>query len=485
MKLSTRLLGSLLCVAVAALIMASASFYSERTLTSALDVAVTQTARKLDLVNGMRAQVWEAEASKRGAFLAVAVGDRQLADRLAQNWSATMHGLREQVTQLEPVLTTEQGRQGLRRMRETADAYEPLVRQFLQMTREGKEKEVGPLVARIVPLVDDFNKTALTLIEQQRALLQASQQESDAISRSNRVILGLLLAMILAASVVAVVVVRRAVHTIEEATRGLDTGARQVAAAAGQISSASHSLSQTSTEQASAIEETSASCQEIRAMASSNTENARTASQSANSAAEQVELAGSHVNALEQSMDEIVKSSSEISKIIKVIDEIAFQTNLLALNAAVEAARAGDLGMGFAVVADEVRALAQRSAQAAKDTAALIEGAIARTNEGRRRLSEVTKAVSVVVDEAARVGQLSTQVEAGSTQQAKGITQIAAAIQQLEAGTQNVAASAEESAAAATELSSQAQMVSGAVDRLSSLVYGAAHVSSADRHSPY
>ncbi len=455
--------------------MAGASFYSQRVLTGALDVAISQTARKLDLVNGMREQVWEAEASTRGAFLAVSVGDRQLAGKFSQHWGSSMSALRSQVAELEPLLVTSQGRHGLRRMRETADQYEPLVREFLQLTKDGKEKEVGPLVSRIIPLVEEFDRNAGAILEQQREFLKASQAEARASSRAAGIILFVLSALILAASAGAIAVVRGAVKTIEESTRGLDVGARQVAAAAGQISSASHSLSQTSTEQATAIEETSTSCQQIRAMASSNTGNAKTASQSANSAAQQVGLAGQHVNALEQSMDEIVKSSSEISKIIKVIDEIAFQTNLLALNAAVEAARAGDLGMGFAVVADEVRALAQRSAQAAKDTAGLIEGAITRSNEGRKRLSEVTKAVAVVVEEAARVGQLSGQVEAGSTQQAKGITQIAAAIQQLEAGTQNVAASAEESAAAATELSSQAQMVSGAVERLSLLVYGNAY----------
>ena len=153
-----------------------------------------------------------------------------------------------------------------------------------------------------------------------------------------------------------------------------------------------------------------------------------------------------------ESMTEIADSSQRVSKIIKTIDEIAFQTNILALNAAVEAARAGDAGMGFAVVAEEVRSLAQRSATAARDTAALIETSVEKTRLGLERTGHVVTAVRGVTTSVARVRELITSINDASSQQSHGISQTAQAIQQMEQVTQRTAASAEESAAASEQL---------------------------------
>ena len=141
-------------------------------------------------------------------------------------------------------------------------------------------------------------------------------------------------------------------------------------------------------------------------------------------------------------------SSDKISKIIKTIDEIAFQTNILALNAAVEAARAGEAGMGFAVVADEVRNLAQRCAQAAKDTAGLIEESIAKSNDGKPKLDQVAKAIAAITEDSGKVKTLVDEVSLGSQEQARGLEQISKAIAQMEQVTQKTAASAEERSAA-------------------------------------
>jgi len=165
-------------------------------------------------------------------------------------------------------------------------------------------------------------------------------------------------------------------------------------------------------------------------------------------------------------MKQINDSSGKISKIIKVIDEIAFQTNILALNAAVEAARAGEAGMGFAVVADEVRNLAQRSAQAAKDTAALIEESIATSNEGSTQLQRVADVVGSITEAANKVKVLVDEVNIGSQEQAKGIEEIARALTEMDKVTQGTAASAEQSASASQEMSAQAQALSLIVDEL-------------------
>jgi methyl-accepting chemotaxis protein/methyl-accepting chemotaxis protein-1 (serine sensor receptor) len=185
-----------------------------------------------------------------------------------------------------------------------------------------------------------------------------------------------------------------------------------------------------------------------------------------------VEDANRNLEEMVHSMKEINTSSEKISKIIRVIDEIAFQTNILALNAAVEAARAGEAGMGFAVVADEVRNLAHRSAQAAKDTAGLIEESIAKSNEGNTKLQLVAGSIQQVTGSATQVKVLADEVDVGSQEQSRGIEQIATAVTQMEALTQRSAASAEESAAASEELAAQAQTLYDIVERVRQLVGG-------------
>ena len=172
-------------------------------------------------------------------------------------------------------------------------------------------------------------------------------------------------------------------------------------------------------------------------------------------------------------MSDIKASSDKVAKIIKVIDEIAFQTNILALNAAVEAARAGEAGMGFAVVADEVRNLAQRCAQAAKDTAALIEESIVKSNDGKTKVDQVAVAIRAITEESAKVKTLVDEVSLGSQEQTRGIEQVAKALTQMEQVTQQSAANAEESAAAAEELTAQASTLMEVVGALSAMVGGA------------
>ena len=171
-------------------------------------------------------------------------------------------------------------------------------------------------------------------------------------------------------------------------------------------------------------------------------------------------------------MGDIKASSDKVAKIIKVIDEIAFQTNILALNAAVEAARAGEAGMGFAVVADEVRNLAQRCAQAAKDTAALIEESIVKSNDGKTKVDQVVAAITDIIGEAGKVKTLVDEVNLGSEEQARGIEQMAGAITQMERVTQTTAANAEESAAAAEQLTAQSATLNDIVDRLTAMAGG-------------
>jgi methyl-accepting chemotaxis protein/methyl-accepting chemotaxis protein-1 (serine sensor receptor) len=274
------------------------------------------------------------------------------------------------------------------------------------------------------------------------------------------------------AGVVTGYVVHQICRQLRQTVTELGEGSVQTASAASQVSSSSQSLAQGASEQAASLEETSASSEEINSIARKNTENSQSASAEMAKAAQLVGETNARLEHMVASMKDITESSQKISKIIKVIDEIAFQTNILALNAAVEAARAGEAGMGFAVVADEVRNLAQRSAQAAKDTASLIEESIEKSTTGGRNLDLVAEGVQAITASTSQVKTLVDEVNLGSAEQARGIEQIAKAITQMEQVTQKTAANAEESAAAAEELNAQSETLETVVERLAAMVGG-------------
>jgi methyl-accepting chemotaxis protein len=210
-------------------------------------------------------------------------------------------------------------------------------------------------------------------------------------------------------------------------------------------------------------------------MASMTRKNAESAHEAADQVAETGRLVSGANTALSQlvdSMSAIKESSARVTKIVRTIDEIAFQTNILALNAAVEAARAGEAGMGFAVVADEVRNLAQRSAQAARDTAALIEESAVSAEAGGARVDAVVAAMSAITASSERVRSLVGDVSTASRQQAQGLDQTTQAMGEMERTTQTTAATAEESAASSEELHAQAEQTMALVRELETLVRG-------------
>ncbi len=296
---------------------------------------------------------------------------------------------------------------------------------------------------------------------------------AEAEGSSARRIIGSVSATALLVGIVLALFLSRSISgPVKKTIQGLVKGSGEVQSVAEQVSSGSQSLAEGASEQAASIEETSASLEQMAAMTKQNSGHAVEANRLMHAAVQVVDEANESMSRLTGSMVEISKASEETSRIIKTIDEIAFQTNLLALNAAVEAARAGEAGAGFAVVADEVRNLAMRAAEAARDTAGLIEGTVKKVADGSQLVERTNGAFAEVAKSVSRVGELLDEISSASEEQTRGVDQINVAVSEMERVIQATAANAEESAAAAEQLSSQAEEMNRSVQDLMALVGG-------------
>jgi len=452
---------------VIVLLMAGLDMHTLSSLTKNFENTAGVTARKLELAGTLKTAESDMAVGQRGLLLFTYAKDPTLAAASDQLFQTSVAKFQRALVEIKPLLLTERGRQVVSEMERPLAIWLPAYGDLKHLVDAGNPGAGTKLLAeRILPQYIALGNLSAELAKTCADLLQKDRKEAAETFSFSRLLMILLAMAGAAACAGALWVMRTGTRDLQQISTEMLEGSRQVAAASGQIASSSQSLAQGTSEQAATLEETASSATEITAITRKNAENTRGVAGLMAETANKVNEANHNLGEMISSMKEINSSSEKISRIIRVIDEIAFQTNILALNAAVEAARAGEAGMGFAVVADEVRNLAHRSAQAAKDTAALIEESIAKSNEGSRKLDLVAQSIQQITASAGQVKTLSDEVDVGSQEQSRGIEQISMAVGQMEKVTQKNAANAEESAAASEELAAQARSLYESVERL-------------------
>ena len=350
------------------------------------------------------------------------------------------------------------------------DQWTRLWPHFAEMCTSGHGDQANVYaLANMTPVMDLLQKNAAELGRASRAREDEATRSVDADVARSVVVNIMIAAVILLIGAGTFTKVSGLVRSLKQIAQSVTASAWEIANAASHVASASDSLAQQASQQAAALEETSASSEEISTTTRRNTENTQNTAAIVTQTSGKIADTNQALERMVSAMNQINESGDKISKIIKVIDEIAFQTNLLALNAAVEAARAGEAGQGFAIVADEVRNLAQRCAQAARDTSGLIEDTAAKSRAGKAQVDQVAEAMRGITTDSLRVKDLVAEVSSGGHQQLLGIEQIAKALSQMEQGTQKVAANAEESAAAAQQLQAQSAAMNSVVAQLSAM----------------
>ena len=316
----------------------------------------------------------------------------------------------------------------------------------------------------------------------------AAQRMADRNQRSFVVICGSLAAGLLVAMAVLIAVTRRLTQQLRHTALVLQEHAEATTHSAAELQIASQAVADGASQQAASLAETGSSLEQISRMTAGNAASSQTAKQLAGETRSAADASATEVAALVRAMAELHAGGAGVSQIIKTIDEIAFQTNLLALNAAVEAARAGAAGLGFAVVADEVRSLAQRSKQAARETAERIEDSLRKTDRGAQHSSKVAANLQGMIAHAREVDQLVAQIAGACQQQSAGLAQLNTSVHSIDRVTQANADSAGRSARAAESVAAQAEALHRAVATLQHLIDGeiSEHVPAAPAiaHSP-
>jgi methyl-accepting chemotaxis protein/methyl-accepting chemotaxis protein-1 (serine sensor receptor) len=435
------------------------------------DKVVNVTAKKRFLSAQIDMEMASVLAAERGVLLRDYMKDRATMEQYHKDFQDHSAQAEKMIADFKALSETADERQKAQEMGDALDAigkghaelWNYAITDKIDAATETYKNKTNPAIKQVV-------KAAESLTGQQAKLLQQAADDAQGVIGGARWMISAVGLFSLLVAAGGVFLVRQINQRLRKAVVELKEGAEQVASAAGQVATSSQSQAQAASEQAASLEETSSATQEIDSMARKNSESSVAAAELVKGSRQKFDQTNQTLRQMVVAMTEINGQSDKISKIIKVIDEIAFQTNILALNAAVEAARAGEAGLGFAVVADEVRNLAQRCAQAARDTTTLIEESIGKSNEGKSTVDQVVSAIQTITEESTKVKTLVDEVSLASEEQVRGIGQISSSITQIERVTQSAAAASEQSASAAEQLNAQSQALGNVVEQLTSMV---------------
>jgi methyl-accepting chemotaxis protein len=441
--------------------------------------SVTQRSAELQRTLSVYTSLFKIESGVKSMLWAALDNDQALYSAEKKASLDELASASRAVESLATGLANTSSQQQAAALRTKLDEWRVLHTQIVEAADAARVADALELLrTRATPLFRSAEESAQAIADQ---MFKATDDATLSLSRSrSRTITAIVIAIALVVGGLVGWLVRSINASLRGMSRELGEGGQMVVEASAQMSASAQSMSQGAAEQAASLEETSASMEEIAAMTRTNADNSQQAATLMAEAARVLDQSNQSLTDMVGAMTSIKESSNRVSKIIKTIDEIAFQTNILALNAAVEAARAGEAGMGFAVVADEVRNLAQRSAQAARDTTELIEGAIASSSEGSQRVSQAAESFAAITERVTAVKRLVDSVSVASGEQAHGIEQVLQGIRQMEKVTQTTAATAEESAAASEQLNAQAGVTMRLVERLETMVGHASNGSAAE-----
>jgi len=380
----------------------------------------------------------------------------------------------EALDQLSILVTTPEGKQLLASLKDACAAAKAANGKVIALDRENRDEEaIKMLLEEAAPLNQKGVEVGMKMAQTAtNAAAESAKNARKDYELSRSIMIGASALAFLLSGAIAFLLTRSITKPIGRVTEGLTSSADQVASASGQVAASAQGLAEGASEQAAGVEETSASLEEISSMTRQNAQAAKDANRIMHETSKVVSSASDSMQLLTSSMADIFQASEETQKIVKTIDEISFQTNLLALNAAVEAARAGEAGAGFAVVADEVRNLAMRAAEAAKNTANLIEDTVKKIRDGSEVVEKTNSEFSKVVESSTKMSGLIEEITVASQEQAQGIEQVGKGISEMEQVIQRNAAVAEESASASEEMNAQAEQMKLYVAELEAVIRG-------------
>jgi methyl-accepting chemotaxis protein/methyl-accepting chemotaxis protein-1 (serine sensor receptor) len=456
-----------------ALILGGVSVFAIRGLKATLDAVTGRDTAKVRLAGSIQYSAADLLRLENGIIFRLMSQDQAGSENYRRLSSEMFQRLSSHFDSLRPLMAEGSANTAVAGMIDTARAWSGFHEQMIQALQKQEydaaqktlSDQITPTGERLVSQAGEFSQTVTAAL--------AEAQEAAGTREQAYVWITTMFGLLSLACAVAVhLVVRTASTTLQRVAAEVSGHAEQVANSAQQISAASQSVARAASNQAASLEQTSASSEEINSITHRSTENVGLVANRMGETEQLARKVSQAIDDLMASMQLLNRSSEKISGIIKVIDEIAFQTNVLALNAAVEAARAGKMGMGFAVVADEVRNLAQRSANAARETAALIAESISKSQDGNKKAENVAVAVRSITENSIQVKSLIDDLNRSAQEQATGINEIARAILRMQKVTQETAASAEQGASAGSEMSAQSDAMERTARELVGLVGG-------------